>query len=148
MPDDESKLFSLTEAERLRTQIEPILLEAMDSRRKMAELDVQLRALSERIQRSGGLMVSYEKAAKRHIERNRLEEAIQAGIERIHSTGCLIKDLDVGLLDFPSRIDNQEVYLCWRLGEDRIRFYHRQDEGFAARKPIDPRDADHKSPIQ
>ncbi len=75
-------------------------------------------------------MVSYEKAAKRRIERNRLEEAIQSGIERIHSTGCLVKDLDVGLLDFPARINNEEVYLCWRLGEDRIRFYHRQDEGF------------------
>lgn len=148
MPDDESKLFSLGEAERLRAQVEPILIEAMGSRRKMAELDVQLRALSERIQRSGGLMVSYEKAAKRRIERNRLEEAIQSGIERIHSTGCLIKDLDVGLLDFPARINNEEVYLCWRLGEDRIRFYHRQDEGFANRKPIDPRDADHTSTIQ
>jgi hypothetical protein len=46
----------------------------------------------------------------------------------------------VGLLDFPAIIDNQEVYLCWKLGEDRIRFYHRQDEGFAGRKPLDPRD--------
>jgi len=43
-------------------------------------------------------------------------------------------------LDFPSIIDNEEVYLCWKLGEDRIRYYHRQDEGFAGRKPIDPRD--------
>jgi hypothetical protein len=148
MADDESKLFSLTEAERLRTQIEPILIEAMDSRRKLADLELELNKLSERIQRSGGMMVSYEKTAKRRIERNHLEDAVQSAVERIHSTGCLIKDLDVGLLDFPSRIDNQEVYLCWRLGEDRIRFYHRQDEGFAARKPIDPRDADHKSPIQ
>ena len=46
----------------------------------------------------------------------------------------------LGLLDFPSIIDNEEVYLCWKLGEDRIRYYHRQDEGFAGRKPIDPRD--------
>jgi hypothetical protein len=44
------------------------------------------------------------------------------------------------LLDFPAIIDNQDVYLCWKLGEDRIRFYHRQDEGFAGRKPLDPRD--------
>jgi hypothetical protein len=59
-----------------------------------------------------------------------------------------VKDLDVGLLDFPARINNQEVYLCWRLGEDRIRFYHRQDEGFSARKPIDPRDSGYSSPVQ
>ena len=148
MPEEESKYFSLTEAERLRAQLEPVLIEAMETRRKMAEFEQQLSAISERIQRSGGLMVSYEKAAKARVERNRLEEAVQAALERIHSTGCLVKDLDVGLLDFPSRINDEEVYLCWRLGEDRIRFYHRQDEGFAGRKPIDPRDSDYRSPIQ
>jgi hypothetical protein len=148
MPDEESKYFSITEAERLRAQIEPVLIEAMETRRKMVEAEEELRALAERIQRSGGLMVSYEKAAKRRLEYNRLAEAVQAALDRIHATGCLVKDLDMGLLDFPSRINDEDVYLCWRLGEDRIRFYHRQDEGFAGRKPIDPRDAGYSNPIQ
>jgi hypothetical protein len=148
MSDEESKYFSLTEAERLRVQLEPILIEAMESRRKMAEADEQLNSLAERIQRSGGLMVPYEKAARMRLDRNRSEEAVRSALEQIQSTGCVVKDLEVGLLDFPSRIDDQEVYLCWRLGEDRIRFYHRQDEGFAGRKPIDPRDTGYSSPIQ
>jgi hypothetical protein len=148
MADEESKLFSLREAERLRVQIEPILIEAIEARRKMAGIEEQLGALQERIQRSGGLMVSYEDAANLQMERTRLEEAIHAALERIHSTGCIVKDLEVGLLDFPSRIDGQEVYLCWKLGEDRIRFYHRQDEGFSGRKPIDPRDADYNNSVQ
>jgi len=148
MADEESKLFSLTEAERLRGQLEPILIEAMESRRKMADVDQILGALQERIQRSGGLQVPYEKTARTRLERNRLEAAIQSALERITSTGCVVKDLDVGLLDFPSRLNNEEVYLCWKLGEDRIRFYHRQDEGFAGRKPIDPRDAGYSNPIQ
>lgn len=148
MADEESKLFSLTEAERLRMQLEPALIQAMETRRKLGELDEQLNLLSERIQRSGGLLVSYEKAARVRIERNRLEESLRSAIERIHETGCIVKDLDIGLLDFPSRLNNEDVYLCWRLGEDRIRFYHRQDEGFAGRKPIDPRDADYQNPIQ
>jgi hypothetical protein len=148
MADEESKFFSLTEAERLRLQIEPVLIEAMETRRKLGDLDDQLSSLAERIQRSGGLLVSYEKTARVRIERNRLEESLQSAIERIHSTGCIVKDLEIGLLDFPSRIDNQDVYLCWRLGEDRIRFYHSQDEGFSGRKPIDPRDVDYQNPIQ
>ena len=148
MADEESKLFSLREAETLRAQIEPILIEAIESRRKLAEVEEQLNALSERIQRSGGLQVPYEKAAKQRIERNQLAEAIQAALERIQSTGCVVKDIEVGLLDFPARMNGEDVYLCWRLGEDRIRFYHRQDEGFAGRKPIDPRDADYRNPIQ
>lgn len=148
MGDEESKFFSLIEAERLRVQIEPILIEAMEARRKVGELDEKLSALAERIRQSGGLLVSYERAANVRLERNRLAEAVLAAVERIHLTGCLVKDLEVGLLDFPSRIHDEEVYLCWRLGEDRIRFYHRQDEGFAGRKPIDPRDANYHNPIQ
>jgi hypothetical protein len=148
MGDEESKLFSLTEAERLRLQIEPVLIEAMELRRKLGELDEQLGSLAERIQRSGGLLVPYEKTARVRLERNRQEESLRSAIERIHSTGCIVKDLDIGLLDFPSRLNNEDVYLCWRLGEDRIRFYHRQDEGFSGRKPIDPRDADYQNPIQ
>jgi hypothetical protein len=146
--EDDPKYFSLTEAERLRVQLEPVLIEAMEARRKMAEVEVKLRAIGERIERSGGLMISYEDAAKVRREHTRLEDAVRGALERIHSTGCVVKDLDVGLLDFPARINDEEVYLCWRLGEGRIRFYHRQDEGFSGRKPIDPRDADYRNPIQ
>ena len=88
----------------------------------------------------GGVIVPYEALAKLRREHTRLAESLKGSLERILETGCVIKDLDVGLLDFPSIIDNEEVYLCWKLGEDRIRYYHRQDEGFAGRKPIDPRD--------
>jgi hypothetical protein len=148
MPDDESKIFSLRDAERLRAQLEPILIEAIEARRKLAELEEQLAKLAERVQQSGGMMIPFEKAAKQRLERGHLAESIQSALEQIHSTGCVVKDLEVGLLDFPARINGEAVYLCWRLGEDRIRFYHSQDEGFSGRKPIDPRDADYRSPIQ
>lgn len=149
MPDEgESKLFSITEAERLRVQLEPVLIEAMEARRKMVEPEKKLSGLAEKIQMSGGMQVPYEKAAKWRAIRNKFESSVRDALERIQSTGCIVKDLDIGLLDFPSRIDNKDVYLCWKLGEDRIRFYHAQDEGFAGRKPIDPRDAGYENPIQ
>jgi len=148
MADDEAKLFSLAEAERLRAQLEPVLVESMESRRKLAELDDKLSELATRIARAGGMLVPYDDAANLRLARNRQEEDLRALLERIHSTGCVVKDLDIGLLDFPARMNGEEVYLCWRLGEDRIRFYHRQDEGFAGRKPIDPRDAGYNSPVQ
>ena len=69
-----------------------------------------------------------------------LADVMKTNLEKILSTGCLIKDLDIGLLDFPAIVNNEEVYLCWKLGEDRIRSYHKQDEGYAGRKPLDPRD--------
>lgn len=137
----EPRIFSLTEAERTRRELEPVLVDAMDCRRKMVPLEETLGALSSRILLMGGLQIPYEKTAKVRFERDRLAGSLRAALERIAETGCLVKDLDTGLLDFPAVINNEAVYLCWRLGEDRIRFYHRQDEGFAARKPLDPRDA-------
>jgi hypothetical protein len=88
----------------------------------------------------GGVIVPYEKLATLRVEHQQLAETLKSALDRILETGCVIKDLEVGLLDFPALVNNEEVYLCWRLGEDRIRFYHRQDEGFAGRKPLDPND--------
>jgi hypothetical protein len=139
-PQPEPRMFTLTEAERARREVEPFLLEAMDCRKKLAGLETDLSAVSTRIMMMGGVIVPYDKLATLRIEHTQLAEAMRAALRRILETGCLIKDLDTGLLDFPSRINDEDVYLCWRLGEDRIRFYHRQDEGFAGRKPLDPRD--------
>jgi hypothetical protein len=138
--EPEQRLFTLTEAERARRELEPFLVEAMDCRKKLAGLDTDLSAVSARIMMMGGVIVPYEKLATLRVEHQNLAEALKAALNRILETGCLIKDLEVGLLDFPSLIDNEQVYLCWRLGEDRIRFYHGPNEGFAGRKPLDPRD--------
>ena len=148
MADDEGKLFSLTEAERTRVQLEPLLLEAMETRRKLAEAEKKLSALGERISRQGGILVRYDHAVKLRKEHDDFVQLIRTALDQIESTGCVVKDLDLGLLDFPARLNDEDVYLCWRVGEDRIRFYHRQDEGFAGRKPIDPRDAGYNNPIQ
>ena len=139
-PEPPQRLFTLTEAERARQELEPFLVEAMDSRKKLAGLEHDLSAVSARIMMMGGVIVPYEKLAALRMEHNQLAESLKSALNRILETGCVIKDLDVGLLDFPAIIDNQDVYLCWKLGEDRIRFYHRQDEGFSGRKPLDPRD--------
>ena len=148
MGDEEQKLFTLPEAERTRADVEPVLLEAMEARRHLNEAEAWLDTLSARIQMAGGMRFDYEEAARHRQEHNRHEKSVQSALERIHATGCVVKDLDTGLLDFPARLNNEEIYYCWRVGEDRIRFYHRQDEGFAGRKPIDPRDANYQNPIQ
>jgi hypothetical protein len=146
--ENEPKLFSLKEAERARRELEPVLMEAMENRGKVADLDEQLSAVSNRIQMMGGITIDYQSVARVRAEYNRLISQIKDALDRIHATGCVVKDLDAGLLDFPAILKDEEVYLCWRVGEDRIRFYHRQDEGFAGRKLIDPEDTGPKHPIQ
>jgi hypothetical protein len=144
----EPRLFSLPEAERARREVEPLLIDAMEGRRQMSDLEESLSAIANRIQIMGGVTIDYDVAARMRGDLNRVVAKVKDALDRIQATGCIVKDLDSGLVDFPSVIKNEEVYLCWRLGEDRIRFYHRQDEGFAGRKPIDPDDTGPQHPIQ
>ena len=64
-------------------------------------------------------------------------EKFDALIHRIQDTDVLIKDVNLGLLDFPALKDGREVYLCWQYGEDDIAFWHEIEAGYAGRQPID-----------
>ncbi len=61
-------------------------------------------------------------------------------IEDLENTGAVIKSLDQGLLDFPSKRFEEEVWLCWKYGEKEIKFWHDKDSGFMGRKPIEVSD--------
>lgn len=139
-PEQPQRFFTLTEAEHARQELEPVLLEAMACRRKLAPLEEELTSIAARIMMMGGLTVPYEKVAGRRLEHMQISKIFRAALERIVSSGCVVKDLDAGLLDFPAILHNEEVFFCWKIGEDRIRYYHSRAEGFAGRKPIDPRD--------
>jgi len=70
-------------------------------------------------------------------ESEKAEQELRATVEEIQQTGCVVKDLDEGLVDFPCLREGEAVYLCWKLGEQRIEYWHGIDEGFAGRKPLD-----------
>lgn len=57
--------------------------------------------------------------------------------EELEEIGCELKDYSVGLVDFPARVDNRDILLCWMLGEERIAHWHESDAGFTGRQPID-----------
>jgi hypothetical protein len=66
-------------------------------------------------------------------------EALSDGLEQIRAIGGEVKDLDMGLVDFPGRRGAEDILLCWRLGEKRIEYWHPVDGGFANRRPLDER---------
>jgi hypothetical protein len=78
-------------------------------------------------------------AAQQRIERE--TAALARCAEAIQELGAVVKDLEQGLVDFPARRGDEDVYLCWRVGEDRIGFWHGTEEGFAGRRPL-PLDPD------
>jgi len=145
---EEFRHFTLTEAERTRAQVEPMLIEAMEGRRELAGVEEELSSVARRIGMLGGSLVSQAEVSALRTRHGQIGMKLQHMLETIEATGCLVKDLDTGLLDFPAILNDEEVFLCWRLGEDRIRYYHSIHEGFAGRKPLDPRDLGGTSPIQ
>jgi len=64
-------------------------------------------------------------------------ERLDELLHRVQETGVLIKDIEIGLLDFPALRKEQEVYLCWKVGEEKIGFWHEIEAGFAGRQPIE-----------
>lgn len=142
------KLFTLGEAERARLQIEPLLAEAIEHRRVALDFERRLAALAQRILLRGGISLRHEHALALRKGFEGASEKTRSTVERIEETGCKVKDIDLGLIDFPGRLNGEEVFWCWRLGENHIRFWHRQDEGFTGRKPISPGDAGATPPVQ
>ena len=85
---------------------------------------------------AGGSEINPTKVARRKIERSSLVKSIEEAIDFIQTNGCVVKDLDMGLLDFPALLGNDEIYLCWKLGEPRIEWWHRINDGFSGRRRI------------
>ena len=131
------KYFNREEAEQLLPMIEENLGKALEEKKKVDALDEELAKAAARIMALGGSIPPSRALARTRAERNESASELEQMVEQIQQTGCVIKDLDEGLIDFPSLRDGQEVYLCWKLGEERIGYYHGIDEGFAGRKPLD-----------
>lgn len=129
--------FDLDRAERLLPQLERWLKAAIDSRKRVAELEAQEARQVQRVSMSGGQLLDIGSLIRRREEKDQWIASLRAAADEIESAGCLLKDLNIGLIDFPCELDGREVYLCWKLGEPAIRFWHNTDEGYAGRKPID-----------
>jgi hypothetical protein len=131
------KFFNRDEAEELLPLIEHCLIEARASKEKVEELDRELRRATTEIMVLGGSFPPYRRLAANRSAREESAARLQRALQRIQETGCLVKDLDVGLIDFPAMREGREIYLCWKLGEGRIGFWHGVEEGFAGRKPLE-----------
>ena len=138
-----SKRFTLDEAQGLIPEVDRLVREAVASKSQFDEAERALQSFTERIMMLGGVLVDRARAFE---VRNRRESAVSClrnNIQRVQEIGCVVKDLDVGLVDFPTLFRGEDVYLCWKLGERAIGFWHGVDEGFRGRKAIDQDFRDH-----
>ncbi len=128
--------FTLDEAQSLLPVLESLLRTAIDGKKLIETVDAELQELAHRVFLSGGLLVNIIQVARRKAEREKTIQRVKDALAEIDATGVQVKDLDIGLLDFPCQVEGRTVLLCWKLGEKSITHWHDINEGFAGRKPI------------
>ncbi len=130
-----TRYFTLDEANAALAEVRPLAERMVERKRALGAAERRRAEVLADIQGNGGGIPPAE-LAERAEEVEREARALASYVERIQAFGAVVKDLDIGLVDFPSLRDGDEVLLCWRLGEDEIAYWHGADEGFAGRKPV------------
>jgi hypothetical protein len=130
-----TRTFTPEEANAALVELRPVVERMVQHRRNLtAAQDLQTELVTRIAGNGGDMMPSDLREAAETIQRE--ASAIAECGERINAAGAEVKSLEEGLLDFPARRGDEDVLLCWKLGEDEIGYWHGVDEGFAGRKPL------------
>lgn len=123
-----SKYFTLEEANETLKTVEPLVAQLVEKRAKVSRISLEMGPLLTDLRSNiGGTVPS---------EMTKDFAAIEQLIEKIQETGCILKDINTGLLDFLSLRNGREVYLCWRYGENEVEYYHELHTGFNGRRSL------------
>jgi len=133
------KTFTLDEAQSLLPLMESLLKRAIENKQAAGEVETRLSELGRRIYLSGGMRVNVADAGRLRSEMDGHLQRVKESLAEIDAIGVQVKDVDTGLLDFPCRVDDKVVLLCWRMGESAIEHWHTVEDGFKGRRPVDDR---------
>ena len=132
-----ARYFALREAESLIPAVEKAIRHAIRVKADYEQVEGELNKHAQRIQMMGGSRINRDEIMELRQRQETLSSLLREAIEAIQSFGCQVKDLDIGLIDFPTLYKGEEVLLCWKLGERGIAWWHGLEEGFGGRKLID-----------
>jgi len=128
------RLFTVEEANALLPKVEGMLIGLHRQAAVLAEKQQELAEAQVHASSNGHSVAEKLAAAQRELDQ--LVEALDASIAEINDVGCVVKDVAMGLIDFPGLREGEVVNLCWRLGEPEVAFWHSLDTGFADRQPL------------
>ena len=129
-------LFTLDEANRVAEEIRPELEAMVEAQRELGRVQSRLDVLELAVAGASDQNPDARELEILAARRRTLVERIRHGVDRIHRRGCLVKDLDRGLVDFYSLTGDRLIFLCWQLGETEVSHWHSLDGGFPARRPV------------
>jgi hypothetical protein len=127
--------FTPAEANEALSHVRPLAERMVAAKGDLDEAEERRDEAARSIAGNGGGIPPHELAALNDHVESRAAELAEI-VSELQELGVLVKDLDSGLVDFPTIRDGVEVLLCWRLGEEEVAFWHRAEDGFAGRQPI------------
>ncbi len=127
--------FTPDEANALLPTVRPLVEAMVEAKRALDEAQERVEDVSSRISGNGG-GIPPTQLAEVHADVSRAATALARALDEVQELGVIVKDLDSGLVDFPSTRDGEDILLCWLLGEDEIAFWHGYADGFAGRQPL------------
>ncbi len=133
------RTFSLDEAQSLLPVLETLLRRAIAEKQQIEAIAQEFQQVAGHVFATGGCELDVVALSRRKAKRDKSVQHLKDTVEEIGAMGVQVKDLDMGLLDFPCVVEGQVILLCWKLGEKAITFWHGLEEGYAGRKPIDDR---------
>jgi hypothetical protein len=140
-----TRFYLLDDANAMLEELEPILLALQEQRLQLIELRDQVLeaegAIGDDAGGSGPASdpESAESTEELRLTRLRMQgliDQMQAGVARLDAAGVVLRDIESGLVDFPALVNGRQVWLCWRLGEDEVGWWHELSTGVAGRQPI------------
>ena len=134
-----TRTFTLDEAQDLVPVLESLLRTSIEGKKLMESVDAEMQEVAHRVFLNGGMSLNVVHLARRKAEREKAIQRVKDAMGEIDAMGVQVKDLDIGLLDFPCEVDGEIILLCWKMGESSITHWHGTNEGFAGRKPVDER---------
>lgn len=135
---DAPKIFTVDEANGMLEQVRPLLQQLQGLQASLLKTNQRLDEAVSRLAQGNGYPLDELKTQVTELTSHQLNliEAFQSALAQLEQLGCVVKDISVGLVDFYALRDSELVFLCWRMDEDHVRFWHRVEDGFAGRQPV------------
>ena len=127
-----ARYFGIDEANALVADARPVLESLRDDRERVAELQSEL----QRERENNGSAEHAEQLAERELEVREIVARMQRAVVQIDDWGITLREITTGLIDFPALANGRPIWLCWRLGEDDIEWWHEANTGFDSRQPL------------
>ena len=127
-----ARYFGIDEANALVGDVRPVLEELRDDRERVAEIQSVL----QRERENNGSAEHAEQLADKEEEIRDIVQRMQHAVAQIDDWGITLREISTGLIDFPALANGRPIWLCWRLGENDIAWWHEANEGFDSRQPL------------